>query len=182
MQELSRVYFASSNRHKFYEAESILAGHDIKLELFQCKLEEIQSCDIPSIAYHKAKSAFKLCKEPVIVEDAGLQILSLNKFPGPYSSYVFQTIGNKGILNLVGRNRQAVFKSVIAYCDRQHLLCFTATVSGTVSETIRGKGWGYDPIFIPDGKNQTFAEIDDKNSVSHRYKALIKFAEWFQHK
>ncbi len=177
--QLSRVYFASSNLHKFDEARSILASSGIDLEFFRCSLEEIQSDSLKDIASHKARGAFKLCKKPVIVEDAGLQIFSLNKFPGPYSSYVFETIGNRGILNLVGRNRRATFESVTVYCDRQQLLSFTATVHGKLSKTVQGRGWGFDPIFVPNTKNQTFANLKDKNSVSHRYKALNKFSKWF---
>ena len=151
---LSRIlYFASSNRHKFNEAKSILASYQIKLEFLKCTLEEIQANSIKDIANHKAKAAFRLCKKPVIVEDAGLHILSLGNFPGPYSSYVFQTIGNKGILDLVKRNnRRAFFESVITYCDNKQIHSFNAKISGKLSKTIQGKGWGYDPIFIPNGK------------------------------
>ena len=179
MPQSSKLYFASSNRHKFSEAKSILSRHNITLEFFPCDLEEIQSDSITDIANHKAKSAFSLCKKPIIVEDDGLQILSLNKFPGPYSSYVFQTIGNKGILNLLGHDRRASFQSVITYCDKNQLISFDAVLHGKISRTIRGQGWGYDPIFVPDGKRQTFAQIKDKNFISHRYIALEKFSSWF---
>ena len=180
----SVLYFASSNKHKFDEAKSILNHYGIQLEFFKCTLEEIQADSIKDIAIHKAKAAFALCRKPVIIEDAGLQIPALNNFPGPYSSYVFQTIGNKGILNLVGtRNRQASFRSVIVYCDRKQIHYSSGIVSGKLSKVVRGQGWGYDPIFIPDGKKQTFAQIkDEKNLISHRYKALERFSTWFVHR
>ncbi|MDH3618451.1 MAG: non-canonical purine NTP pyrophosphatase, partial [Nitrosopumilus sp.] len=92
------LFFASSNIHKFQEAKKILDDFGIKLGFFKCQLEEIQSNSIQDIAKHKAKQAFKKCKKPIIVEDAGLFINSLKGFPGPYSSYVFQTLGNEGIL------------------------------------------------------------------------------------
>jgi len=179
---LSRVLFASSNRHKFSEAKDILGTHGIELGFFRCSLDEIQSNSIKAISRHKARHAFRLSKKPVIVEDDGLEIPSLRGFPGPYSSFVFDTIGNRGIVGLVGKNRAASFVSVITYCDRSSLVSFGARVPGRISKTARGRGWGYDPIFIPEGRRKTFAELGDKNSVSHRYMALKKFSRWFMHR
>ena len=68
----------------------------------------------------KAQDAFSKLKKPVIIEDDGLFINSLDGFPGPYSSYVFKTIGNKGILNLLKNNRKAKFVSIITYCDKKN--------------------------------------------------------------
>ncbi len=178
----SRLLFASSNRHKFAEAQSILGTYGIELEFFSCSLQEIQSDSIRTISRHKARHAFKLCKRQVIVEDDGLEINSLGGFPGPYSSFAFGTIGNKGILRLVGRSRAASFASVITYCDGSRLTSFEARVPGRISKAVRGRGWGYDPIFIADGQTKTFAELAGKNSVSHRYESLKKFSNWFLHR
>ena len=62
-------------------------------------------------------NAYEKCKKPVIIEDDGLFINSLSGFPGPYSSYIFDTIGNNGILKLLGNNRDAQFVAIIAFCD-----------------------------------------------------------------
>ena len=177
------MYFLPhSNRHKFSEAKKILAAHDIELLFFACSLQEIQSNSFKMISQHKARHAFVLGKKPVIVEDGGLEIHSLNGFPGPYSSYVLETIGNKGILDLLGENRTASFVSVITYCDDTDVVSFEARSPGRISQTIRGRGWGYDPIFIPNGHTKTFAETEHKNSISHRYMALTKFSRWFAHR
>ena len=95
------LFFASSNIHKFQEAKKILDSFGINLRFFKCELEEIQSNSLKEISKNKAIQAFQKCKKPVIVEDDGLFVDSLNGFPGPYSSYVFKTIGNKGILKLL---------------------------------------------------------------------------------
>lgn len=179
MQQSFDVFFASSNRHKYGEARKILGQFGIKAGFFKCNLEEIQSDSIEEIASHKAAEAYKLCKKPVIIEDDGLFIKSLNGFPGPFSSYVFKTIGKKGILQLVKQDRKAAFFSVIAFCDKNKVTLFSAKVNGKIAKTQKGKGWGYDPIFIPDGKKTTYALILDKNKISHRYNALKKFASWF---
>ena len=97
----------------------------------------------------KAEQAFQKCKKPIIIEDDGLFIDSLNGFPGPYSSYVFKTIGNNGILQLLKHNRQAKFCSIIFYYDNKNSKSFEAKIDGTISKSQHGSGWGYDPIFIP---------------------------------
>ena len=182
MQKSFDLFFASSNNHKYKEAKSILDSFGINLGFFKCNLEEIQSDSIKRIASKKAKDAFFKCKKPVIIEDDGLTINSLNNFPGPYSSYIFKTIGNKGILNLLKKNRNANFISVITYCDKKSLCSFESKLSGTISISERGNGWGFDPIFIPKNTQKTFAETENKNHLSHRYKALQKFSKWYLRK
>ncbi len=173
------LYFASSNINKFHEAKKILENFKINLGFFKCDLEEIQSTSLLEIAKAKATQAFKKCKNPIIVEDDGLSIDSLNGFPGPYSSYVFNTIGNKGILKLLKQNRKAKFISIISFHDENNFEFFESKVSGIISEKIIGKGWGYDPIFIPSRSKKTFAQLKNKNELSHRFKALKKFSNWY---
>ena len=183
MQKLYDVMFASSNKNKYHEVKKILNTFGINIGFFKCDFIEIQSAILENIARKKVFDAFSKCKKPVIIEDDGIFIESLKGFPGPYSSYAFSTIGNKGILKLVNSNRKATFRSIIAYCDSRHeTILFNGKVNGEISKNSRGKGWGYDPIFIPNGKTQTFAELTDKNSMSHRYKALRKFSSWFLNK
>ncbi len=177
------VLFACSIRNKLREAKKILSNNQIKLHFFKSQLQEIQANSLEKIATKKAADAYNKCKKPVIVEDDGLFIESLNGFPGPYSSFVFNTVGNKGILKLVKTQRNAVFQSVIAFCNKKNnIILFKANLKGKISKNPRGKGWGYDPIFIPDGKNETYAMIRNKNEISHRYKALKKFSNWFVRK
>ena len=179
MQRSSNLLFASSNKKKYIEARKILDSFGIKIDFFKCELEETQSDSIKEIALKKARSAFNLCKKPVIIEDDGLFIKSLKGFPGPYSSYAFRTIGNNGILKLMKGKRIANFLSVIAYTDRRNeCLLFSANLLGNIAKISKGNGWGYDPIFIPKGKTKTFAELD-KNLISHRYMALKKFSNWY---
>ncbi len=177
------VFFASSNKNKYREAKKILNNFGISVGFFNCELKEIQSDLLKDIATQKVIDAFRQCKKPVIIEDDGLFIDSLGGFPGPFSSYVFRTIGNKGILKLVRVNRNAKFQSIIAFCDKKKKpILFDAKVSGRISKNLKSGGWGYDPIFIPSGKSKTFAELTNKNELSHRYYALKKFAKWFQNK
>jgi XTP/dITP diphosphohydrolase len=169
--------------HKYEEAEKILSEFGIKLDFYQTNLVEIQDDSLSKIALQKALDAYDKCKKPVIVEDDGLFIDSLSGFPGPFSSYVFKTIGNNGILKLVEDNRGAKFRAVIAHCDsNKKPKLFEYSISGKISKNLQGKGWGYDPIFIPEKQNKTYAQLAEKNKISHRYESLKKFANWFRNK
>ncbi|KFM20618.1 dITP-XTP pyrophosphatase protein [Marine Group I thaumarchaeote SCGC AAA799-D07] len=183
MQQSYDVFFVSSNVHKYEEAEKILLEFGIKLGFYQTSLVEIQEDSLSTIAVKKALDAYSTCKKAIIVEDDGLFIDELYGFPGPFSSYVFKTIGNDGILKLVGNNRIAQFRAVVAYCDsKKEPITFESIVTGKISKNLQGMGWGYDPIFIPEKQNKTYAELAEKNKISHRYESLKKFANWFNNK
>ena len=184
------VFFATGNVHKFNEARSILTGRDIAVGMLRAKDTEMQSDSLMEIAQASALDAFKRCSLPVIVEDAGLFIDALNGFPGPYAAYAYKTIGNKGVLKLLEtmNSRKAKFQSVIAYCDSISVasVCFEGEATGKITKEERvgsGKsGFGFDPIFQPDGSAKTFAEmiLEEKNGFSHRAKAVRQFAEWYR--
>jgi XTP/dITP diphosphohydrolase len=123
------------------------------------------------------------------VEDAGLFVDALKGFPGPYAAYVYKTISNPGLLKLMEnvKDRKATFRSVMAYYDGQsEPVCFEGEASGRIAyDEIWGNlktGFGFDPIFQPEGSKKTFAEmtIEEKNGFSHRANAIRKFAEWYK--
>src|SRR5438445_13323690 len=168
MQRLSEIYFASSNKNKFDEAKNILSKFGIELKFLRCHLQEIQADDLQQIARSKIIQAFSLCSKPVIVEDDGLFVNSLSGFPGPYSSFIFKTIGNRGILKLISRQRTAAFQAVIAYCEtNREAKVFSAKVSGKISKKEFGRKWGFDHIFIPTGQRETYSKIKEKNNISN---------------
>ena len=182
MQRLSELSFATSNENKFQEAERILSNLGVQINFFKTTLEEIQSDNLSDIAQQKAINAYNRIQKPVIIEDDGLFINSLDGFPGPYSSYAYDTIGNKGIMNLLGNSkvRDAKFVSIIAYCDESfYPKLFESSIPGKISSVIEEGGWGYDPIFIPAGESKTYANVSDKDKFSHRAASLKKFSNWF---
>ena len=184
MQQSSELFFVSSNTHKFTEAQRILSNLGLDISLFKTTLEEIQSNSLSEIAIRKALDAYSKVQKPVIIEDDGLFIDSLNGFPGPYSSYAYDTIGNKGIMSLLEKieSRNAKFVAIIAYCNGvDDIQLFESSIPGKISLSIEEGGWGYDPIFIPDGESKTFANVSDKDKFSHRSAALKKFSDWFMH-
>ena len=176
------VTFASTNRNKFLEAQAILAPFGISVDFGSVSLIELQSDSLEEIAREKAGSAFDKIGKPVFVEDDGLFINTLKGFPGQYSSFVFKTIGNEGILKLLehATDRSASFRSLIAYNDGRTISVSEGKVEGRISTVPSQGGWGYDPIFVPMGSSLTFAELkEEKNKFSHRRTALETFAEIF---
>lgn len=181
---MTSLHFASTNRNKFMEVNSILSQYGVFIKLSNINLTEIQSDSIKDIALEKSKSAFQSIAEPVIVEDDGLFIDELNGFPGQYSSYVLKTIGTEGILELLSKikNRTASFKSCVAYYDGKTSKSFEGEIKGKISKGCILNGWGYDPIFIPNGTSLTFGQLQIQNvkeKFSHRAKALKVFANWY---
>jgi XTP/dITP diphosphohydrolase len=211
--------FVTTNEGKVNEAEQYL---DEPVEQVDFDYPERQAADLATVAAHGARAAYRHVGEPVIVDDTGLTIDALDGFPGPYSSYVQDTLGIERVCELAQRedDQSAAFRGVIAYCDGESFeatpepvdterrgqdLDAQARASATTDEQVadettlpvrlfegvvpgqivspRGDGgFGYDPIFEFDGK--TFAEMDteEKNAISHRGRALAKFAEWFAHR
>lgn len=181
---MKSLYFGSNNYNKYVEIQPVLQKYSIDVHFSRMNLTEIQSNFLTEIAIEKSKSAFKEISMPIIVEDDGLYIDELNGFPGQYSSYTFETIGNDGLIKLLlnSKTRIAFFKSVFAFYDGTISQSFVGETKGKIAHRPMGKGWGYDPMFIPDGIKLTFGQLDEENrkkEFSHRTQALIKFADWY---
>jgi len=180
------IAFITGNAHKVAEAAEILSGSGIRLRQVDLELEEPQADDVGDVAKACALRGASKLRGPVLVEDSGLFVSALGGFPGPYSSYIYRTIGNGGILALMGdrRNRAARFVSAVAYsADGKGARVFKGMTVGTISRDPRGKGgFGFDPIFVPRGCGNTFAELGlrEKNLLSHRGKAFRALAQWLR--
>jgi XTP/dITP diphosphohydrolase len=186
------VLFATSNRGKLEEARTILAPFGLSVEQYDGKGVEIQADTNNEVAAFASKGAARAAGRPVLVEDAGLYVDSLKGFPGPYSAYAFKTIGVVGIIALLEspphkkrgkKDRAARFVSSVAYCEPQgEPRLFEGSARGTITTRPRGeRGFGFDPIFLPDGGATTFGELtlEEKCAVSHRGVALREFATWY---
>lgn len=168
--------FVTTNEGKVEEARQYLGS----VEQFDYDYVEIQSDDLTEIAARGAQDAFEHAGEPVIVDDTGLFVDALGGFPGPYSAYVEGTLGVERLWQVVEReeNRRAYFRGIIAYADAETVETFEGMVRGRIVAPRGEGGFGYDPIFEHNG--QTLAEMttEEKNAISHRGRALAKFAEW----
>jgi XTP/dITP diphosphohydrolase len=185
---MKTVYFVTGNLGKLSEAKKKLSSINVHVVQKDLGYPEIQADNLEEVVTFGVDNIKKQNIHPFIIEDAGLFIDILNGFPGVYSSYVYHTIGLKGILNLLKERdygeRKACFKSVIGYCSgERNTRLFIGESQGVIAKQERGiHGFGYDPIFIPDDDDRTFAEMtaEVKNNYSHRGKSLQKFMDFFK--
>ncbi|MHA1911178.1 MAG: RdgB/HAM1 family non-canonical purine NTP pyrophosphatase [Candidatus Kariarchaeaceae archaeon] len=174
--------FVTSNHHKFDEASVVAQSFSLSLTHVKQKYSEVQADSLEEVAMFSALTLLGSINPPFFLEDAGLFIPKLNGFPGPYSSYALQTLGNESLLTLLFPfpdliDRQAYFLSVVAFVSDEGVRLFKGRVDGFISPSARSKGYGFgfDPIFIPnETPDFTFAELpsSEKNDLSHRSKAL----------
>jgi XTP/dITP diphosphohydrolase len=181
------IIFASNNQNKIREIKNVLGSSFTLLSLRDINMNE----DIPENemtlegnALHKARHVFKASGMNVFADDTGLEVEALNGQPGVHSARFAgedkdSDANIRKLLSLLKNktNRNARFRTVIAliFNGREHL--FEGIVNGIIIDEKRGsQGFGYDPVFIPEGKSLTFAEInlDEKNKISHRARAFEK--------
>lgn len=175
---LKEIYFVTGNKNKVREVETIL---NQPLKVFEHSLDEIQSLSLEEIARKKATEAFKILQKPLLVEDAGLFFKAWNGFPGPFVKHLLAVGGNELILKMLGSEpyREASARAAFGFHDGRKITTFVGEVAGLVSHEVKGKGWGWDAIFIPEGSRETYAEMGEakKNLVSHRRAALEKLKD-----
>ncbi|WP_048150157.1 XTP/dITP diphosphatase [Palaeococcus ferrophilus] len=181
-----RITFITSNPGKLREAMAYLTPLGVEVQGLKFPYPEIQADTLEEVAAYGVEWLSERIDGPFFLDDSGLFIEALQGFPGVYSAYVFKTLGIDGILKLMEgvEDRRAYFKSVVAYWDGEvHI--FTGTVHGRIGLERRGSGgFGFDPIFIPEGYGRTFAEMttEEKNRISHRGRAFEAFSNWLRDK
>jgi XTP/dITP diphosphohydrolase len=185
------LVFASNNEHKIREINSLLGTSFRLLSLSDINIHEDIPEEEPLIegnALAKARFVHNASGLNVFADDTGLEITALGGMPGVHSARFAGEMKDSSaniekVLSLLAdsNNRQAKFRTVIALILENKEYLFEGTVNGTIIREKRGtNGFGYDPIFLPDGKIRTFAEMDltEKNTVSHRARAFEKLKEF----
>jgi non-canonical purine NTP pyrophosphatase (RdgB/HAM1 family) len=148
-------------------------------------IPEIQSLDLGEVATKKAKTAFGILGTPVLVEDTALTFEALNGLPGTLIKWFFESIGNEGLTKLLAGydNRTAIAETCFALCDEKGVHLFTGTRKGSVSDSPRGDtDFGWNPIFIPEGAEVTWAEMDfdEQSKTSMRKLAIEKLQVYLE--
>ncbi len=187
------LVFATHNRNKFQEVKLVLPKYIQLLTLDDIGCTE----DIPETgttieenAVLKARYVKENYNYPCFADDTGLEVEALNGAPGVYSARYAGTHKNAedNIQKLLEElhhihHRKARFKTVIAFITKTEKKCFDGVIEGVITKEKRGgKGFGYDPVFQPEGYTQTFAELDIlvKNRISHRAKAMHSLIAYLQ--
>lgn len=187
---MKQLVLATNNEHKIKEIRILLKNLPVELLTIR---------DIPNIpplvedgltfqenALKKATTVFRHTGIPTLADDSGIEVFYLNMQPGVRSaryagSNATDAQNNEKLLQamrgVAPRRRHAQFRSVIALVDKEVLETTEGVFSGTLGESSRGtNGFGYDPLFIPEGMTKTSAELTDeeKNAISHRGQSLRK--------
>lgn len=188
-----RLVFATNNKHKFDEIRQVIGNSIDLLSLSDVDFSEEIPEDQDTLegnAAQKAMHIFNRFGLDCFADDTGLEIEALNGEPGVYSARYAGPSGSfEENMNLVLQrmkginNRKARFRTVIALVENGNLSFYKGEIQGIITLEKRGeKGFGYDPIFIPDGFDTTFAQmtLEEKNRISHRAIAIEAFARYFR--
>ena len=183
---MTQLILATHNDHKAKEFRDILPQYSVQTLADLGHDDEIKetATSLEGNSFIKAETVFKRYGHVVISDDSGLEVDALNGAPGVYSARYAGDLRNdqrnteKLLDELQGAsNRKAQFRTVITLMNAENSFQFEGIVKGTIAKSPRGEaGFGYDPVFIPEGVQQTFAELaaNEKNKISHRANAIEK--------
>lgn len=189
------ILVATNNAHKLKEIRQILSPHHITVYGMKDLNIDIGEVEENGKTYQenaliKALALQKVSKMPIIADDTGLEIVSMNNEPGLYTARYASSLGGhaeafKDIFKRIeGKDRTAYFVcSIVLLNVEKRPLKFEARIPGHIAKEVTfGDGFGYDPIFICDEVNKTYAEMgqEEKNRVSHRGKALNKLLTYLK--
>ncbi len=188
-----KLVFATNNKHKLEEVRAILGNtiEVLSLNDIDCHDDIPETADtLEGNALIKARYIYEKFGVDCFADDTGLEVEALNGAPGVYSArYAGEECNpeanmHKLLHNLTGKNnRNAQFRTVIALIIKGEEKLFNGIVKGTISnEKMGDAGFGYDPIFIPEGFTESFAQMtsDMKNSISHRYRASEELSNYLK--
>lgn len=188
-----RLVFATNNSHKLQEVRDILGDRVEVLSLkdIGCFDDIPETADtLQGNALIKARYIYEKYGIDCFADDTGLEVEALGGAPGIYSAryagdgHDSEANMNKLLHNLTGeKNRNAQFRTVIALIIDGEEMLFEGIVKGRITEEKSGdSGFGYDPIFVPEGFSESFAQMgnETKNSISHRYRATEKLSEYIK--
>ena len=181
------ITFITGNRNKLEEVRSILKTNQedthYSIKALDIDLPEVQG-EPEYVVQEKCKSASSQLNGPIIVEDTSLCFNALGGLPGPYIKWFMKKIGLDGLNKLLlgYEDKTIEAKCIFAYQENRdsQIHYFTGITKGTLVEPRGNMNFGWDPVFLPEGYNETYGEMDNetKNSISHRFKALQLLKEF----
>ncbi len=149
------------------------------------ELAEIQSLDLHEIVEHKAREAYRYIQKPVLVEDTSLIFHALGRLPGPFIKWFLVELDNNGLCKLLDgyKDRSALAEVCFGFHDGKELHFFDGEWKGSIALSPRGnRGFGWDPIFIPEGHEKTWGEMtpEEQKETSMRRIALKKLENFLK--
>jgi non-canonical purine NTP pyrophosphatase (RdgB/HAM1 family) len=174
------VTFITGNQRK---VDYLTKWLELPLHHHKLDLDEIQSLDTRTVAEHKARQAYAILKEPVLVEDTSLTFAAMGRLPGTYVKWFLEEIGTAGLCSIANslEHCKAYATVTYAFCDGRDVHFFAARVDGAVAPEPRGEGgMGWDPTFIPEGTGKTFAQMtpEEVTQFSPRVRAIAPLKEF----
>ncbi len=174
---MTEIAFITQNRGKVRELQAKAKSFGVHVTHVDAAYPELQVDTLEEVALNALAFCRRRFSPPFIIEDSGLFVETLNGFPGPYSAYVYRTIGVEGILKVAQAGTPARFESVIGcYSDSAKL--FKGSVEGVIAPPRGRGGFGFDPIFSHEGRTFGEMELEEKNAVSHRCRSAASFLAW----
>ncbi len=179
------ITYVTGNWAKIESAKQILEPLGYSIDNIKIETPEIQADDVTEVAKYSAKWACEKLGRAVLKNDCGLFVNALNGFPGVYTHYVDDTLGEDGLLKLMDglNDRTAYFKEAIAYCEPGcEPIVFEGITNGKIDTKKSGTyGWSWDFIFIPEGEEKTLGCFPDDERWKfwsiNSYKKLVEYLE-----
>lgn len=175
------IIFATGNANKLKELIVIAADSDLQFSHQQIDIDEIQSLDVQEIVEHKLREAYRQIGKPLIVEDVGAGLDSLNGLPGPFMKFFEQRLGPDALFQIQKvPNDKVTIRCIAGYYDGQRMLFGEGIVEGHITTARGDNGFGFDSVVVPDGQpkgqERTYAQMtnEEKGIIGHRGKALRK--------
>jgi non-canonical purine NTP pyrophosphatase (RdgB/HAM1 family) len=179
---MKTITFITGNEAKATEVSRSLG---VSIDHRKIELTELQSLDLEEVVEYKAKEAFKAIGSTVLVEDTSLRFHALNGLPGPLIKWFLAELSSEQICSLLSgfSDRSATGETLFGLYDGEKLEAFHGLTVGSIAKEPRGdRNFGWDPIFIPEGSDKTWAEVslEEKLQNSMRSRALAKLQAYLK--
>lgn len=180
---MKQFTFVTGNEKKAAYLSKLLG---LPVKRHNVELDELQTTDTEKLVAHKAKQAYDILQTPVLVEDQALSFTALGGLPGPFIKYFIEEAGQEACCRMLDdfSDRSAFAQCTFGYYDGKELTLFTSGLKGTIADAPRGStGFGWDPIFIPEGYTKTRAELTEAEDykVYLKIKPIAQVREFLSH-
>lgn len=185
---IKSVILMTGNAGKMDEFKTLVGLESLEIAYKSLDLPEIQSLDIHEIGLYKTRMALTYHSEieaydAVVTDDTALYCDALNGLPGPLIKWFLDRLGQDGLVKLIGEEQKSASVTCLlslGITKTQEIIQFEGTIKGKLVNAQGRYGFGWDPVFMPNGSNLTYGEMgaEKKNKISHRAVAMKKLRDW----